>query len=161
MDAPKGRYRVIEKDGRLIVIDNATGDVASGTTPPPRPATPGRPGGSPIAPARSQLDTFADVLLGLAVREWDDEGRAIIHWSWKQNGQEQRWDAWLDQAEQKRLGRALVGIAAAPLFVLLFMFASGLVLFLGMALTMAPVLWGIRTIMRLHNETDGRLDPTY
>jgi hypothetical protein len=159
MDAPQGRYKVVEKDGRLIVIDNATGQPASGTATPARPPTPGRSGSSPVAPAKSTIDSFADSLLRLAVREWDDQGRAIIHWSWKQNGKEQRWDAWLDQAEQKRFGRALVAIAAAPLFVFFFIFTSGLLLWLGMLLTVGPVIWGFRSISRLQSETNGRLDP--
>ena len=159
MEAPQGRYKVVEKDGRLIVIDNATGQPASATTPTPPGGVPGRPGGSPIAPGQSTLDTIAEALLRLVVRDWDKDGRAVVHWSWKQNGKEQRWDAWLDPAEQKRLGRALVGIAAAPLFVMLFMFASGFFLFLGIVLTMGPVLWGFRTIARLQKETAGRLGP--
>ena len=42
MEAPKGRYSVVEKDGRLIVIDNQTGAAAASTTPSPRPGTSGR-----------------------------------------------------------------------------------------------------------------------
>ena len=159
MDAPPSRYRVIEKDGRLVVIDNATGKAASGITPTPRAGTPGRPGASPVAPGQSTLDSLAETLLRLVVRERDGEGRAVVHWSWKQNGQEKRWDAWLDPAEQKRLGRALVGIAAAPLLVPFFMFTSGFFFFLGILLAVGPVLWGFRTIGRLQRETAGRLGP--
>ena len=46
MDAPKGRYRVEEKDGRLVVIDTATGARVSPDVPSPpgtAPASPSRP----------------------------------------------------------------------------------------------------------------------
>lgn len=48
MEPPKGRYSVVEKDGRLIVIDNRTGSPAASNTPSPRP---GRPNAS-VAPIR-------------------------------------------------------------------------------------------------------------
>ena len=154
MDAPKGRYRVIEKDGRLIVIDNETGEPASTSTPPPRSRD-----SSPVSTARSGFQAFADFLLGIAVTGYDEQGRAVIHWTWKEKGRERRWDAWLDSGEQRRMGRALAAIALAPLLVFIFAMASGLFLWLGIALTMGPILWGISVIMRLRAETDGRLPP--
>ena len=53
MELPKGRYSVVEKGGRLIVIDNSTGMPAVTNTPSPRP---GRPAASPapVRPAASQ-----------------------------------------------------------------------------------------------------------
>ena len=60
MEPPKGRYSVVEKDGRLIVIDNQTGSPAASTTPSPQPGRPNassaplRPGSS-AAPARSAV----------------------------------------------------------------------------------------------------------
>jgi len=168
MDAPQGRYKVIEKDGRLIVIDNATGQPASGTVPPPPPGSspisgPARSsgldsGGSPISAAggtlKTWLDGFSAMLLRLAVSEWDDQGRAIIHWSWKHNNEERRWDAGLDPDEQRRLGRGLAAIAASPLLILLFMFGSGIWILAGMALIAAPVVWGAISIARLRDETN-------
>ena len=168
MEAPKGRYKVIEKDGRLIVIDNQTGQPASGTMPPPRPgASPvsgpgGSPGlgsgGSPISTASGTLATWVDgfsaMLLRLAVSEWDEQGRAIIHWSWTVNDKEQRWDAGLDADEQRRLGRGLAAIASLPLFLLLFIFGGTGWLLLPLALTAVPVLWGGISIARLREETN-------
>ena len=52
MDAPKGRYRVEEKDGRLVVIDTATGAPIDSPGPAasgPAPRGPSRPAG-PVAP---------------------------------------------------------------------------------------------------------------
>lgn len=168
MDAPKGRYKVVEKDGRLIVIDNATGRPASGTIVPPRPGSspvsgPARspgPGsaGSPISTAsgtlKTWLDGFSTFLLHFAVSEWDDQGNAIIHWSWKHNNEERRWDAGLDADEQRRLGRGLAAIAVFPLFILLFLFGSGIWMLAGMALIAAPVVWGAISIAKLRDETN-------
>ena len=167
MDAPPSRYRVIEKDGRLIVIDNQTGETAAGTTPP-RPGTSpvpgqGRPpvaghGGSPVSNMSGTLATWLDrysaILLRLAVSEWDDQGRAIIHWSWKSNGEEQRWDAGLDADEQRRLGRGLAAISSLPIFLLLFIFGSGGWLIVPLALTAVPVVWGGISIAKLREQTN-------
>ena len=154
MDAPQGRYRVIEKDGRLIVIDNGTGRPASTSAIPP-PS--GRPGlsASPVAPATSNLDSFADFLLRKVVREWDKEGRAVIHWNWKKNGKEQRWDALLDRGQQRRLGRALVALSTTfPLMIFLFI-AGGVFFWFGAILALMPVVWAIAAIARLQRETGG------
>src|SRR5688572_20500555 len=124
MDAPQGRYRVIEKDGRLVVIDNRTGAPASSPVVPPPPRMAGRGGpvqsASPVTAAKGGLDTLIDMALRLAVTEWDSEGRAVVRWEWKQNGREQRWDAALDTEQQRRLGLALIYAALLPgLFLLL------------------------------------------
>ena len=172
MDAPQGRYKVIEKDGRLIVIDNATGQPASGTTPPPRPggapmggpARPAASGGSPVSAASGSFAAWIDgigaALLRLAVSEWDDQGRAVIHWSLKVNDREQRWDAGLDPDEQRRLGRALAAIGTLPFFLVLFIFGSGGWMFVPLALTAVPVVWGGISIAKLRDETNQwRLPP--
>lgn len=154
MDAPPSRYRVIEKDGRLIVIDNSTGRPASTTSPIPPPSA--RPGGSPspVAPAPGRLDSLADSLLRRVVREWDSEGRAVIHWNWQTNGKDRRWDARLDQGQQRRLGRALVALLSAPIFIMLVIFSGGLFLWLAFFIVPA-IVWGFRTIGRIQRETGG------
>lgn len=147
MDAPKGRYRVEEKDGRLTVIDTLTGAPAS-TMTPPRP-----PHGPAVSSPPGLLDRYARLLLGLVVRRRDEAGRAIVAWEWEQNGRKQRWDAALGPDEQKRLGRALAGISAFPILVFL-----SILLGAGLALLLLPValpltFWGIWAIGRLRRET--------
>lgn len=167
MDAPPSRYRIVEKDGRLIVIDNSTGKVASGTTQPrpggspiagrPKTSAPGS-GGSPISSPAGTLTAWRDgigaLLLRLTVSEWDENGLAIIHWSWKRNGVEQRWDAGLDEDEQRRLARALTALATLPLFLILLIFGGGGWLFVPLAFTVVPVAWGAIAIAKLRAETN-------
>src|SRR5687767_8561335 len=107
MDAPQGRYRVVEKDGRLVVIDNETGAPIPSSVASPSPGRPGRPGASPagpVAPAGpGPVDRAADLLLALAAKRWDEQGRAVIAWQWQENGKTRRWDAALDERQQRRL----------------------------------------------------------
>src|SRR3954452_17575869 len=110
MDPPATRYRVIEKDGRLIVVDN--GVPISPSIGPPPPARPGRPSPAPVGSGDSgAIDRFGRLVLTRVTREWDSQGRAVIAWQWEQNGVKKRWDAVLDEGQQRRLGRALVAIA--------------------------------------------------
>ena len=159
MDAPKGRYRVVEEDGRLVVIDNESGSRISSS---PQQAA-GRPGADPppiVAPGRGLVDAAADMLLWLAVHEWDQKGRAVVRWrSQGKNGKEFRWDAVLDKAQQRRLGRGLLAFGAAPLFVLALIFGDLEALILpGLFLTAIPVLWGVWSITRLMKETGADFD---
>jgi hypothetical protein len=154
MDAPRGRYRVEEKDGRLVVIDTATGAPATSVTPPPTPRAGGARGPSVIARPPGLIDRYGRRLLKLVVSRWDGEGRAIIAWQWEQNGRKQRWDAALGPAEQRRLGRALAAVSAFPLFVLLSIFA-GPVPLLFLPLVLPVTFWGVWAIMRLRRETGG------
>lgn len=153
MDAPKGRYRVEEKDGRLTVIDTLTGAPASSVTPRPGPgaAPPHRPGAVSRPPGL--VERYGRLLLGLVVNRWDPDGRAVIGWQWEQNGRKQRWDAALGLAEQRRLGRALAAVSAFPIFVLLTIVAG-----FGLAWLLLPVIlpltfWGVWSVMRLKRET--------
>lgn len=157
MDAPKGRYRVVEKDGRLIVIDNQAG----GPIPASIDSPPGaRPGGSstspsPLAPAGpGALDRVADFLLAVVVREWDSEGRAVIAWESGDKGNGSRWDARLDEAQQRRMGRALLALCVAPILAILFIFGNGAWLGFALLLTLPPVLWGAFGLARLYSETN-------
>ncbi len=154
MDAPKGRYRVEEKDGRLTVIDTATGAPATSVTPSPR--TPASPPPNPPALVSSPpglLDRYGRRLLGLVVTRWDKDGRAILAWEWEQNGRKERWDAALGPAEQKRLGRALAAVTAFPLFVL-FTIAAGFGLtWLLLPVALPATFWGVWAIGRLKRET--------
>jgi hypothetical protein len=160
MDAPKGRYRVIEKDGRLVVIDNRSGAPVSPSMPAPRAS--GGGGASPqpvIASGKGIVDAAADALLTLAVHEWDGEGRAVVRWRWTQNDKEKRWDAALDKAQQSRLGRGLLAFLAAPAFVLvMIVFGPGALALPGFVLAALPVIWGVWTINRLMAETGAQLD---
>jgi hypothetical protein len=157
MDAPRGRYSVIEKDGRLVVIDNGTGaPIPSSIAPPPavRGRTPA-PGASPVAGAGpGAIDVAAGAILALAAKGWDSDGRAIIAWRWEQNNQEKRWDAALDQPQQRRMGRALLALCLAPPAVLLLMLAGGS----GIGLLAVPALlfalWGALSLRRLYGETN-------
>jgi hypothetical protein len=150
MDAPKGRYRVEEKDGRLTVIDTETG------APIPSPGlsasgAPPRQGG-PIAPPPPGLfDRLGRLLLHLAVRSWDEQGRAVIAWQWEQNGRRKRWDATLGPAHQRRLGRALLAFSAFPLVVLLSIFLAPFWLLLPFALP--ATFWGAWSVARIRRET--------
>lgn len=155
MDAPTGRYRVIEKDGRLIVIDNETGSPIPSSLASP-PARVGGPSGSPspIAPAGpGTLDRAAGLLLALAVRKWDEQGRAVIAWEWQENGRTRRWDAALDSGEQRRLGRILLLVAATPAFLVLAMLADTGLFGLAMLFAFPAMAWIVYSLRRLHRET--------
>lgn len=153
MEAPKGRYRVEEKDGRLTVIDTATGAPASSVSPPPRTgaAPPHRPGA--ISSPPGLVDRYGRILLGLVVSRWDEEGKAILAWEWEQNGRKERWDAALGPAEQRRLGRALIAFSAFPVFVLFTIFAGPGRTWLLLPLALPATFWGVWSIMRLKRET--------
>jgi hypothetical protein len=170
MEAPKGRYSVVEKDGRLIVIDNATGAPAVPAMPSPRPGrpagssmptpSPGRPmvASPPIVAAKGMLDSVADFLLTLAVKEWDSDGYAVVGWEWKENGKTKRWDARLDPARQRRLGRALLRLASAPLFILWLVLLSGPLMWIALVLTALPVASAVHAVAKLQRETGGIVD---
>lgn len=110
MDAPRTRYRVLEKDRRLIVIDTASGEAVS------------HPGPRPAAGSMEQLgalDRAALFLAQLAIKRRDAQGRAVVSWSGTVNNKPRKWEAWLDQAQERRFGRALLGIAPFPALILL------------------------------------------
>ncbi|HEX8238244.1 MAG TPA: hypothetical protein VF574_00710 [Allosphingosinicella sp.] len=157
MDAPRGRYSVIEKDGRLVVIDNGTGAPIPSSLAPPPAARGGTAstGTSPVAGAGpGTIDVAAGALLAVAAKGWDSEGRAIIAWRWEQNEQQKRWDAVLDERQQRRMGRALLALCLAPPAVLLLMVAGGS----GIGLLAVPALllplWGALSLRRLYRETN-------
>ncbi len=164
MDAPQGRYRVVEKEGRLVVIDNRTGSPIPSSVAAPPPRRPGRGSAAPVgpvAPAGPGLGgRAADALLALVVRRWDSEGRAVIAWQWQENGKTKRWDAALDPGQQRRLGRALLALLVAPTLLVLTAFADGGLFAASVFVAMPPVIWGAFTIRRLQREThDPRLTP--
>ncbi|HEX8309237.1 MAG TPA: hypothetical protein VF645_12550 [Allosphingosinicella sp.] len=151
MDAPKGRYRVEEKDGRLTVIDTATGAPAS-------PVSAAKPGVAPKGPGTVSAppglaDRYGRLLLGLVVNRWAEDGRAILAWEWEENGRTERWDAVLGRSEQKRLGRALVAVFAFPILVLVSIFAGFGPAFLLVPIALPATLWGVWAIGRLKRET--------
>lgn len=150
MDAPKGRYRVEEKDGRLTVIDTVTGAPATSVTEPHPPRPPGAPGA--IERPAGLLDRYGRLLLSLAVRRWDEKGRALVRWEWEQNGQSRRWHAALGSAEQRRFGRALAAVTAFPILVLLTIVGGPGFWLLPIAFPLT--VWGVWAITRLQRETD-------
>jgi hypothetical protein len=157
MDAPKGRYSVVEKDGRLVVIDNGTGTPIPSSVAPP-PARPGRGASATASPVSGRdpgpIDRAADVLVALAAREWDDEGRAVIAWKWEQNGQKKRWDAALDERQQRRLGRALLALCAVVLLPAFILFAGSAASALAVLFILPPAAWGAVSLQRLYRETN-------
>ena len=152
MDAPKGRYRVEEKDGRLTVIDTATGAPAAPVNPPKPSQAPKGAGAVSIPPGLA--DRYGRILLGLVVNRWDGEGRAVIAWRWEQNGRAKRWDAALGPSQQKRLGRALAAVSAFPILVLAWIFAGSAIALLLLPLALPATLWGLWSIGRLRRETE-------
>ena len=152
MDAPKGRYSVLEKDGRLIVVDNRSGDPVTRS-----PAPPGAGAPPPVvAPVGSALDGAAALAVRLVARERDEQGRAVIDWEWQENGKTKRWDARLDAPGQRRLGRALLSLAAAPLLLLLAVLLFGLAAIWLSFLLIAPLAGhGFWSLRRLQAETGG------
>jgi hypothetical protein len=155
MDAPRGRYRIEEKDGRLVVIDTATGAPASSVSTPAPPSPRPRAGHGPEAPARPQglLDRYGRLLLALVVDRWDGNGRAVVKWEWEQNGRPRRWDAILEAPEQKRLGRSLAAVTAFPIAILLFIFAGSGLAWPILPFALAAVFWGVWSIVRLQRQT--------
>lgn len=158
MEPPKGRYRVVEKDGRLIVIDNQTGAPIPSSIVAPQPARRGRSSASPagpVAPAGpGAIDRAADLLLGIAAKRWDEQGRAVIAWEWQENGKVKRWDAALDHSQQRRMGRALLALAAAPLLLILAVLTGGALIGLVLIFALPPLAWGAISIRRLYRETN-------
>jgi hypothetical protein len=152
MEAPKGRYRVEEKDGRLVVFDNGA---PIDSSIPSRSGSPGTGPSGPIAPGKGAIDSIADFLLGIVVREWDEEGRAVIRWQWNDKGTVRRWDARLDARQQRRLARALLRLCAAPFFILAFVVGSNPFSWIVAALALPTVIWGLASILRLQSETAG------
>jgi hypothetical protein len=129
MEPPRSRYRVEEKDGRLVVIDTSTGERASSPAAPP-PASLGAPraGAGPIAPGKGLGDAAADFLVKRATKGTDADGRAVLAWEWEVNGRRQRWATALDDGQQRRLGRALLAFVKAAI-VAAFLIIVGLPLF--------------------------------
>lgn len=156
MDAPKGRYRVEEKDGRLTVIDTATGAPATSAAPSAsRPAAVPPRGGAPVSKPTGLADRYTRLLLGLVVKRWDEEGRAVVAWEWEQNGRKQRWDALLGPAEQKRLGRAMAAFSAFPILVLLTILTGFGLTWLLLPIAFPVTAWGVVSLVRLQRETGG------
>jgi hypothetical protein len=155
MDAPKGRYSVVEQDGRLIVVDNGTGAPIPSSVPPPPRSEPGGLAAPPVAPAGpGPIDRAAAALLTLAVRRWDKDGRAVIAWEWEQNGRKKRWDALLDEGQQRRLGRALLALVGPPILLVLLAFVDSGLAGLAMLVALPPIGWGVFAVQRLYRETD-------
>jgi hypothetical protein len=159
MDAPQGRYRVVEKHGRLIVIDNGTGQpIPSSVAPPPGGRR--RSAGQPVAAADpGPIDRAVDFLVACVVKQWDCEGRAVIAWEWRESGKVRRWDALLDEGQQRRLGRALLVLAAAPVLLVAATIFEGALFGLALILAAPPLLWAWLSLRRLYRETnawDGR-----
>jgi hypothetical protein len=164
MDAPKGRYSVVEKDGRLIVIDNGTGAPIRSSIAPP-PARAGRAGSARPPPVSGRdpgpVDRAAARLVALDAREWDGEGRAIIAWKWEQNGQDKSWNAALDERQQRRFGRALLALCAVVLIPVVILFAGSGASVLAALLILPPAAWGAVSLQRLYRETnDPELGPS-
>jgi hypothetical protein len=149
MDAPKGRYRVEEKDGRLVVIDTATGARASSPGPPP-------PRGSdPVGREPGLFDRLGRMILRLAVARWDEHGRAVIAWEWEENGKTKRWDAVLDPAQQRRLARALLAFLAFPIAVMLTILGGAGLVWPVVPIAFLSAFWAVWTIHRLRRQTGG------
>ena len=153
MDAPKGRYRIEEKEGRLVVTDTFTGAPVSSTPPSSLPSRTSERGVGPVGAAPlGLLDRYGRLLLRLVVNRWDGQGRAVVAWRWEQNGRRRQWDASLGPAEQKRLSRALAAFSAFPVFVLAAIFA-GPVVWMLLPIALAATFWGVWAVMRLTRET--------
>jgi|GEM_PF-1308508 len=148
MEAPPTRYRVVERDGRLIVVDTSTGAVTGASG-----ASPLRPGAAPVAAGKGLIPLIADRAAQLAGRGRDSDGRLVIAWEWTQNGKTKRWDAALDPAQQRRLGRALLVIGApVPLVLLSFLFGQP---FFGFVWAVPLIFIGAFGLKRLQTETQG------
>jgi hypothetical protein len=148
MEAPPSRYRVIEKDGRLVVVETKTGapapSVAPGTALP-------RPSAPPMVAGKGLLDSVADALAARVAKGRDPEGRIVIAWEWKQNGKTRRWDAALDAGQQRRLGRALLAIVAAfPAVLITFVTETP---FIALFVAVPLIVWGVVALNRLQAET--------
>lgn len=150
LDAPPGRYRVVEKDGRLVVVDNR-----SGTAVPPTLRLRAQAKDAPTLPraaGANALDRAGAFMVRLVVRQWDEEGRAVIHWRWSRpNGKPYYWNGRMDAAQQRRLGRALLALAAVPLLLLIGAFATGLP-FIGFLAGLPLLFYGTTRLNKLRGE---------
>lgn len=153
MEAPKGRYSVRERDGRLIVIDNETGAPATAQLPP-APGPHGRTARpTSLERGKGPAEWLGDLLVRIVSERIDDQGRAVINWKWtEKGGRMRRWNAALDKPEQRRLGRALLALSVFPILVLLAIFTDlpvMPVLFLALPLAF----WSSFSINRLQRRT--------
>jgi hypothetical protein len=146
MEAPPSRYRVVEKDGRLIVIDTATG-TATGAAPP----LPARSGPPPVAPGKGVMAALADGAAQVVSKGRDSDGRLVIAWEWTEKGKTKQWNAALDASQQRRLGRAILSIVA-PVPVVIVTFIAGRP-FLGLVAGVPLILAGALGLNRLQAET--------
>jgi hypothetical protein len=150
MEAPPSRYRVVEKDGRLIVVETKTGAPAPSVAPQ---GTAPRPSAAPLTEGKGVLDSLADAVAARVSKGRDPEGRLVIAWEWKQNGRPRRWDATLDAGQQRRLGRALLAIVAAfPAVLITFATETP---FIALFVAVPLIGWGMIALNRLQSETRG------
>jgi hypothetical protein len=159
MDAPKSRYRIEEKDGRLVVTDTGPLDPVSaprrdaalphaGPSIPPHAPKPHSLGGPSQGPRG-----LTALLLRAIVSRWDDQGRAVIAWEWEQNGAMRRWDAVLDARQQRRLARAMAAIFAFPLLLMLSIVGGTDAFAVPIGLAFVATAWGVMTVGRIRRET--------
>jgi hypothetical protein len=153
MEAPPSRYRVVERGGRLIVIDTATGEATGAGAA----AAALRPDSAPVAAGWGLMAALADAAAGLAAKGRDPQGRMVIAWEWTQNGRTKRWDAALDPAQQRRLGRALLMLVApVPLVILSFLGGQP---FFGFVWAVPLVFVGAFGLKRLQSESQRDASP--
>jgi hypothetical protein len=136
MQPPPPRYRIVERNGRLIVTDTwaenrpprpeAPMVSMPGTPKRSSPATAGRPTGTgvPRLPAGGLIETLGAILvLGLCAGSTDSAGNPILTTAnyYDVNGPR---DIVLAPAGAKRLGRWLLGAVLAAMAMAVVMFAT-------------------------------------
>lgn len=147
MDVPKTRYRVIERDRKLIVIDTWTGDPATKAMPLPASPSARSPGLPRIAIGRGVFDRLALACARIGTKGRDAQGRALVRWDYKVNNKPRRWEAALDPAQELRFGRALMGLASFPA-TFLALFVPGVNMF-AVLLLLPTLLWALWSFVRL------------
>jgi hypothetical protein len=105
-------------------------------------------------------DACGTYLLSLFGQEWDAEGNLLIEQYWATTGlTRRRWTAWLNPAQQRRLGRALLALAAAfPASLVSYLLLPAGGLFAAPALFLLLLSAGIRSIQKLVAETGGSVE---
>lgn len=127
LEAPQGRYKIIERDNRLVTIDTQTGAEVGGVAPPiahaPQPAQPAvfaQPGNQPPPPATPATNpggAATDLAAMTELAKPDAQGRVTIP--------TQRWfdpkaprRIRLTAQNTKKLGQYLRFVIGAAVFAL-------------------------------------------
>ncbi len=163
-DMPPSRYKIVEKDGRLIVYDKGV-MVASGKSKPPsaeqKPivaswATASKSSaGAPDSPS-AKFGRLADMAAAVLSRRRKADGTLVIQRTKKEGLRSRTKEATLTTAQARNYGMSLLSFAPFVLGMILTLFGGEVIgmplLFLGLPL----LLFGVIRMSLLFDKLDWR-----